>query len=123
MNHKRGNYFDRTFGPFYDENGVLISNFGTVTRALFVIKANKTDADSAAAASASLTSGITLTASAATARVVIDSDSMDNVDPGTYYMGLQLEYADNNRQECVLTENGKEITTITITQDSVVGGA
>ncbi|MFA5423974.1 MAG: hypothetical protein WC374_08970 [Phycisphaerae bacterium] len=41
----------------------------------------------------------------------------------TYYMGLQLEYANNNRQECILTENGKEVTTITITQDSVVGGA
>ena len=123
MDHKRGNYFDRTFGPFYNENGALIDNFASVTRALFVIKENKADADTAAVASASLTSCITLTASASTARVVIDSDSMDNVDAGKYYMALQLEYADNNRQECILTENGKEVTTITITQDTVVGGA
>ncbi|MBN2160655.1 MAG: hypothetical protein JW807_14800 [Spirochaetes bacterium] len=122
MEHIKGNTFNRTFGPFKDENGNLVQNFNLAENIIFVIKKEKTDSDTEALIKAEFGDGITLNAPAATINVQKDSDSMDNLEPGTYFIAIQVEYSENNRIELELTENGKKTNRINIKQDIIRGG-
>jgi hypothetical protein len=123
MEHLRGNYFELIFGPACDRSGALITTLGSAVRVIFVIKTSQTDDDDDALAIATLGDGITVNGTTGIITIKINSDDMDDIPPGQYYIGLQVEFSATNRIECVLTENNREIDTIDILQDIVVGGA
>jgi hypothetical protein len=112
---KFGNYFKRTFGPFYDETGALYA-FPITTDIDFFIKTNKSDADADALAHANFASGVTLSAASGTFVVAIASSAME-IPAGDYYMGAQETRSDGNVYELDLTEDRKSVETITITAD------
>lgn len=116
MEHPNGTYFDRTFGPFYNQDYTLATWIGSATKVIFAIKNKRDDADSAALVLATLTSGITVNGTAATVRVQIPAADM-NIGEGDYYMGMGAIDAGGYKRKLALTENGYEIDKITITKN------
>lgn len=120
MQHTYGNYFKRRFGPFYDENNALYK-FPTTTDVTFMIKENKSDADADALVTANYASGVTMYAASGLFDVAIASSAMEAASAGTYYMAAQETRSDGNVYELELTEDRKDVSTITIVGDVIRG--
>jgi hypothetical protein len=120
MEHITGNYLDRTFGPFKDQDGTLVTSLGSATTVMFAIKRHADDADDDSLVWADLDDGITVNGTAGTIRVQKTSDEM-MIDPGIYPMGIQAEFSDGSKVELYLTENGVPVNTITIKSDVIRG--
>lgn len=104
-----------------DSENNLIENLFEATNIYFTLKENKTDIDSASLVYKTLGSGIEVN-NPTTGYIKVDLGTTNtNLNPGTYYIGLQVEY-DNSIQEVILKENlFTTIDTVDIVQDTVRG--
>ena len=114
MNLLRGNTVTLKVG-IKDQTRTLLTNLATCTEIRFMVKADKTDLDGAALISKLIADGITVD-SPSTGYVRIPLSSADmSIAVGSYYMGIQLEYAGPIKQEVTLSDE-----TFVVTQDMIL---
>ena len=119
MDLKRGNYATLQI-TVRDSSGALVTNLATATEVYFMIKENWDDTNASALVSKSLSDGVSVdTPSTGIVTVLIETPDTASIDPGTYYMALQIEYSADNQQEPNLVENSTVINKITLTEDII----
>ena len=119
MNIKVGNQV-KFIVAVKDVNGAAVTDLSTATNVLFMIKKYITDPDSEAVVSKSLGSGITVDDPVTgSISILINSPDTVSLEPGTYYMGLEIVYSTDNRQEVYLQENNSTINQISLTSDVI----
>lgn len=114
-----GNYTELIFGPLQDQTGAIFDDLASAENIIFVLKQNATDTNENAAVSADKNSGITIDSpSTGYIKVVLDSDIMD-LDPGKYYIAVQVNMSATRKEEIKLYENGRRCTTVNVVQDVI----
>jgi len=123
MEHTRGDPFELTYS--LTENNIALDDLSSLTKAIFVIKTNKTDDDDESLIFLDSTvdvSDLVIDASASTATVSIDSDDMDLIPLGRYYYALELQWPGSRRIEIRPYINRKlDSGVLEIVQDTIRG--
>jgi hypothetical protein len=121
MQIKAGNSIDLLFTA-KDKSGVIIATLGEATAIKFMIKANETDADSAAKISKTLGAGIVIdTPSFGNIKVSLTAANTAMLSAGIYFMALQIEWGAVVQEVTIkeLYDDYVEINTLNVIQDII----
>ena len=88
-----------------DSNGDIVTNLSTASEIFYMIKSNREDLDSSALVTKTMTGGHIAvdTPSSGSLQITVNSTDTEDIDPGTYYHAVEIQYAADNRQEVDLS--------------------
>ena len=98
----------------------VVTDLSSAVDILFLVKNKKTDADEDAVISKSKDDMSLNDPSTGYIKVSVTSADT-SIDPGSYYVGLQVNYSSTEKIEIGLFEDGRETGTFAIIQDVVRG--
>ena len=107
--------------PVTDSTGAVVTNLATATAVYFMIKENRTDANTDALVNIPAGQITVDDPIQGTVSVRILNGDTEGVEAGNYYMGLQIVYAGGIVQEINLKEQGAVTDRIKLSQDVVRG--
>ena len=119
MNVKRGNY-KRFAIAVKDSAGDVVTDLATADGIVFFVKTNKTDLDADAVITKAKADMDATQLAAGTIDLTLSSTDTD-IAPGSYYVGIQIDYGATGNIEIDLLEDGRGATSFTVTQDIVRG--
>jgi len=119
MRIKKGNQI-KTQIEIIDIDKNPVTNLATAATVTFMLKKNITDLDVNAVLTKTLANGVSVNNPVlGSVLVTIDTPDTVNINPGTYYMALQIVYTGVNHQEVDLTESDDAIETVEIVEDII----